>query len=529
MNAQSGIWSGIAVIAGLVWASNGGGIAETVVSEGRLDIPDSAISTLRAEGRSCVTVHEGGTVDTARLDGQSFGAIQTGSTVDSLRVSGEATAQVCGGEVEDIYVESGGTLRATSGLVTHLNIQNGGKAHIYGSNLVRSQTKITGTWPNGSPFQIPISGAGANTGIILHDTALTALPDSGLRAHYRLDESQSLRAYDGTTFIHHAAGGDYITTIPPGANIPGGAGNASVTTGAPAIASGTSAQLAGGASATIEGHHLPDFDGGATVSFWFQQELTAPWVISLMSKAQPGTGGHPRSLALCYLPSRQFLLLNDFGVNIRGPVIDVGQSYHTAITFTPDGPLTKLELFVDGVSYGSQSGRAEDLSIYDLNIGGWSNAEAGITGRMDDVQIYDRPLATTEIHQLHDNPGVTLTDIDRDSMLDDQEYAYFGTLQQGPEDDYDGDGIANATEMTTTKTAPDDYSSNFAIESVERSGGVCQVTFSSVPGLRYQLESSTDGGANWLSRGGIYTAHGASLSIPDSSAASGALYRVTIR
>jgi hypothetical protein len=305
----------------------------------------------------------------------------------------------------------------------------------------------------------------------------------------------------------------------------------------PLTGSGYSTRVVGGASATIPGHLFPDLDEGATISFWFRLDTVAPYVNSVMSKAVPG--GHPRSMALCLLPdgpagpdSARLIWISDGGTSGGGDtVIEVGEVYHLALTYTPStqfpGRVDGM-MFVNGTLAFANSGGAVDSSEMDFNIGGWSTSEAGIDGLIDDVQIYDRPLSSDEITTLHSNPGLTLTDLDRDTLLDDYEFATFGTLRETPQSDYDGDGLSNQTETETTRTDPGSFASRFTITDVSRSGGQHHVTFLSTPGVTYQLEMSS-GNGNWIPIGPTVSASTPSTTLSHSSGPGSGVYRVATR
>jgi len=74
--------------------------------------------------------------------------------------------------------------------------------------------------------------------------------------------------------------------------------------------------------------------------------------------------------------------------------------------------------------------------------------------------------------------------------------------------DSDGDGQTNADEQAAG-TNPLDSGSLFGVSGITRSGGMVQVTFSSIPGYSYRLETSTALDAGWSNVGPVLEANAA--------------------
>jgi hypothetical protein len=64
-------------------------------------------------------------------------------------------------------------------------------------------------------------------------------------------------------------------------------------------------------------------------------------------------------------------------------------------------------------------------------------------GEIDEVLIYNRPLAASEVQQIYGGTG----DTDADGMADSWEMTYFGNLNQTATGDFDGDGVTNRQEF----------------------------------------------------------------------------------
>ncbi len=130
---------------------------------------------------------------------------------------------------------------------------------------------------------------------------------------------------------------------------------------------------------------------------------------------------------------------------------------HVAVVYTNKQP----RLYLNGtlVRTGVTSSRASYPSTW---LG-----EKGITppgygyyqGLLDEVSIYNRSLKQTEIQAIYNNgAGGKFLDNDTDGLPDDWELQNFGNLNQGPNGDFDGDGITNLLEYQNNlnPTASDD-------------------------------------------------------------------------
>lgn len=82
---------------------------------------------------------------------------------------------------------------------------------------------------------------------------------------------------------------------------------------------------------------------------------------------------------------------------------DTSAWHHVAVTFSnASGPTVTGELFLDGVSMGSDTGTQVGRSNWDTNIrlGRPGQADRYFDGQLDDVRIYNRVLADAEIEAL---------------------------------------------------------------------------------------------------------------------------------
>lgn len=507
---------------------------------GRLDISDDSYEGISANDRAFITVQDGGEIEDYYARDESFTAVQKGGTVDFLTVSDKATAQICGGHVTSLMVEPGAIARITSGAVHNTFIAPGGVLHVYGTELSRDEISISGKWHDGSLFRLPISDGGDIGAVVLNDLATAPIAKPGPYAHYRLDESGTLKTYDATTFLHRAAGGNFVTTLD---NANSERGDPVATPGQDPLTSfGSSVYLDGGAAAIIPGDRLPRLDQGATVSLWMcYNGAPSPYSKTVMLKTVDD--GRELAMALCIGSDGRLIWASLDGPTTGTPdePLVPGETYHIVLTYTTneDGTEVTGALYLNGKLvqndrnpfHRSTTPVGFDGLEQNLEIGSYQGSEVGLDGQIDDVQIYDRPLSAREIKSLYGNPGVTITDIDSDTWLDDEEYANHGTLELAPPyiDDLDRDGFSNQTEIEITKTDPHDYSSRLHIMAIEISGPQRRITFPARTGVRYQLEHSPDG-RTWNSAGLPRTAvEDATMAFTHLSTKRQILYRIAVR
>jgi hypothetical protein len=81
-------------------------------------------------------------------------------------------------------------------------------------------------------------------------------------------------------------------------------------------------------------------------------------------------------------------------------------------------------------------------------------------------------------------------DNDGDGISDTDEAAVYGTSPVRA--DSDGDGFSDYYELFHTVTNPLDAASTFRITAMALLAGQLELTFESVPGLKYQIEASSD-------------------------------------
>jgi Concanavalin A-like lectin/glucanases superfamily len=522
--------------------------AETVTISGSSAEIDSIGTDIVVEKKGQLLAHTGTSLQKLTVSEESFAAVQTGAVADEAMVETNSSLHVCGGRVSSLKAGDGGTVRLTGGSVDVLQLAPRADIHVYGGQLAFSSGRVTGIWPDGSAINVrleqEVAGAGwapvatLPANVILHDTATEPLPGTEPWVHIRLDESRGALAHDSTSFLHHGVTGNLVALQPMGLNDP----NLfrlppSYTLSQAAIASGTSMAIQGGGGVRISGSRLPLLHEGSTISYWYLPgDYSAP-ILSLLTKAVPE--GHPRSIALCggsefggIIPITLFV--GEGGLAL-GHQLTQNTPSHIAITLTPDSlPLwpgdiatVKAEFWINGSLVGSASGAVTaDRPDMDLTVGGVAPMEEGVLGRIDDVQVYNRPVTPAEVSFLHTHPGMELTDADADTIPDDLERHRFGTMRETPQSDYDGDGFSNAAETEITGTDPVSAASALTVSSVRINANSTSVTWRSVPGRKYTLESaSRPDAASWTTVASL-TATGTESSATHLAAPGRAFYRI---
>ncbi len=202
-----------------------------------------------------------------------------------------------------------------------------------------------------------------------------------LIAHYKLDETGGDRLTDASGFGRN---GSFNATA------------GTLTFAQDQLASGTATAFSEGAYAEVGSNVLPIFED-FTFSLWFQPNATNG-ATSLISR---GDGqGDPFAL----VTSDTNLLWFSGGAEAALQVenaITAGETYHIAVVGSPG----MAALYIDGIE--ATSGPLDafiDNANHTLQFGA-ANGILGVNGRLDDIQIYDRPLTADEVATLFSNPG----------------------------------------------------------------------------------------------------------------------------
>ena len=145
----------------------------------------------------------------------------------------------------------------------------------------------------------------------------------------------------------------------------------------------------------------------------------------------------------------------DLGAGPAGPDLRDGRFHHVALTVQRDSTEGGA-LYADGqpVLTFDPTSQAGDLSnTGPLRIGYHVNSSlhCNFFGQMDEVSLYNRALALSEIQAIYNaGPAGKFFDSDTNGLPDNWEQYYFGHIGVNPNEDSDGDGYTN---LQSTKTA----------------------------------------------------------------------------
>ncbi|MEO5712743.1 MAG: autotransporter-associated beta strand repeat-containing protein [Luteolibacter sp.] len=122
----------------------------------------------------------------------------------------------------------------------------------------------------------------------------------------------------------------------------------------------------------------------------------------------------------------------------------------------------------------------------------------GGTLSMDNVVLSGIPGGTTAklSSSVAGQVSLVIDDSDEDGLPDSWETANFGNLSKGPNDDPDGDGQSNAMEYLAG-TLPNNGASRFAATIAPVSGNQFTLTWPSVPGKSYGIETNATLAGSW--------------------------------
>lgn len=189
---------------------------------------------------------------------------------------------------------------------------------------------------------------------------------------------------------------------------------ATLDLGQPGLAGGNSVRFApdGATAAYAEVPNFPIFEGGFTLSLWFQADPTLDPVAGLVSKNDgPDANGRPFALASA---ENRLNWFGDGAPDIEGgeaSALVPNQTQHVLVTYDPAAPT--VTIYVDGAQTEFPLEGASSILdvVAPLQIGA-VNGNFGFNGLLDDVQFYGRVLNTEEVTWLTDNPGMKLGQTD---------------------------------------------------------------------------------------------------------------------
>jgi hypothetical protein len=246
--------------------------------------------------------------------------------------------------------------------------------------------------PDGSPDDLAAPEAGTTSG---EDAAIeadagsdaTAAPPStlgrGLVSRWKLDEPS----------------GNSTADSGPGANTGTLNGAVRVQNGFPA------ARYANPASLRFDGdndfvslgtRNIPDNDAAQSVVFWFNIAAmpTGSQICVSLTDGMPDGGSR---LKLGFLGGRVAAWKGGSAPVATGPALQPGW-HHFAYTFTG----TVHRLYVDGAQTGMSMTAPDEGAVANARLGGGFDNSENFLGQLDEVRIYNRPLAPEEVAALRD-------------------------------------------------------------------------------------------------------------------------------
>ncbi|MEM7384404.1 MAG: LamG domain-containing protein [Verrucomicrobiota bacterium] len=222
--------------------------------------------------------------------------------------------------------------------------------------------------------------------ILLDDVRIkaTVTNTSGLIARYPLDETEGSVMNDQSEFERN------------------GSFEGSPVFGQDAIANGTSISFADGSFGSIQSRDLPY--ASLTISAW--ANLAAPGDRQTIF-GQGLRNGEPTYAVIAGGTNLEFFIGAAPAYTAEN-VFTAGTNHHVTMAYDL-GETSTLTLYVDGVAVISET-LAEPLALAndtDFFFAAFFGA-LPMTGRLDDIQIYNRAVSTEEASFLHSNPGQTL-------------------------------------------------------------------------------------------------------------------------
>ncbi|HUF62296.1 MAG TPA: LamG-like jellyroll fold domain-containing protein [Verrucomicrobiales bacterium] len=292
-------------------------------------------------------------------------------------------------------------------------------------------------------------------------SARIPLPE-GLIAHYPLDDAGPEMAADASgnryDAVYGVNGGTHEFRMAP-------------------LASGTAVGFSEGTGAAylLLPREAAAFSADFSVALWLNQDPgdANGTLLSLGDQADP--------FALALAGGQLIWGVEGQQEFASEPVLQSGVPAHLVLTYARQANTALLRFYLDGTLAAEKADasliRAASGAAFQI---GAMNGALGFTGRLDDVQIYNRALDPAEAAFLFSNPGSTLA----------------GDEPPDPSLDSDGDGMTDAAEAIAG-TDPFDSSSFLTILTIESASDGVDIVWSSVPGHRYQVEHLIELGSVW--------------------------------
>ena len=335
---------------------------------------------------------------------------------------------------------------------------------------------------------------------------LTLPYPNGLVAHFAMDETEGAVLEDRSGNAFHAQ----LAAVDGG----------SFTLGSSGLATGTALTLSDGGGVGAGFAEIPAGAGfpelySHSVAFWvrisssdidtvsgfFSQGTTVGDPFALVSGVTEGTS-----------KLEYFIAGDNAGGLVSEPIIQTESTYHIAVTYEDTNGVADgadfARLYVDGKLVAENAdllGFVQPVPSSFL-MGAVKSGENlfGLSGALDDLQIYDLALSTEDIAFLFANPGKSVgasdsqtnIDTDGDGLSDDEERTRF--LTDPLLADTDGDGFSDGFEVRAGTDATSRASYFRVTEVANSAGGAVEVTWTSAETARYAVQFTEDlASADW--------------------------------
>ena len=276
-----------------------------------------------------------------------------------------------------------------------------------------------------------------------------------LLAHYRMDETEGTQMTDASGNGFH---GIYREN-----------NGGTVQLGAEALASGTAVRLSdSGGSGAGYGEVPAELDlptlALGSYAFWVQLDAEDVGTTSGLFGRGAETPGDPFGVAVAVTESLSDIQWISDGTEslTSEPVLSIGEPFHVLFTYadengSDDPSVDRIRLYINGALFSEANG-SQGFDVRKsgpLHIGAVAGV-LGLTGIMDDFQIYQKELTADDAAFLFANPGQAL-----------------------PGDDGGVDPPV---------TAPSD----FRVQSITRDGNNVSITWPSMANATYTIQTSAD-------------------------------------
>lgn len=240
------------------------------------------------------------------------------------------------------------------------------------------------------PFEATLAVASDDPDVPTTQIELTAVGVdlAGPVAHFSLDEP-----LDATTLA-----GISKNTLSASVEVAEGA----VSLGVEGLVSGSAAAISGNGSIRIADESVTELDA-LSVALWVNVDAVGAAAQTLFAKGDPPS---PNIALITLGGDLAWFVAGDAAIRSEtGTALIAGQTHHVAAVYSNE----RAAIYVDGLAVVEVS-EPEQVNLDVTNawfFGGFGSLP--FSGRLDDIQLYDRGLVTDEVVMLRDMPGLPLS------------------------------------------------------------------------------------------------------------------------